>query len=95
MLEGDIFAQRVQLGGALFASEYSKAVGEQTKEAKTKAMKASAAASFSSPWAQASANASTSNGSDSEKNNSTQHLENSMAWEAIGGDSLLCNKYVI
>ncbi|KAE8361322.1 hypothetical protein BDV27DRAFT_160836 [Aspergillus caelatus] len=89
--ECDIFSQRAQLGGSLFASEDSTAVSNQTKESKAKAMKASAAASFSSAFAQASASASHSNGSSSGENKSNQDLTNSMAWEAIGGDSLLCN----
>ncbi|KAJ5569068.1 hypothetical protein N7450_011554 [Penicillium hetheringtonii] len=88
---GDIFSQRVQLGGALFASEDSKAVSNQTKETKAKAMKASAAASFSSSFAQASASASHSSGEASGQARTQQDLTNSMAWEAIGGDSLLCN----
>ncbi|KAE8406032.1 hypothetical protein BDV37DRAFT_292569 [Aspergillus pseudonomiae] len=51
---GDIFPQRVQLGGALFASEDSAADSAQTKKNQAQAMKVSAAASFSSSWAQAS-----------------------------------------
>ncbi|KAL2815025.1 hypothetical protein BDW59DRAFT_166939 [Aspergillus cavernicola] len=54
-------------------------------------MKAAAAASFSSAWAQASPSASHSNGSSSGEAKSQQDLTNSMAWEAIGGDFLLCN----
>lgn len=95
MLEGDIFAQRVQLGGTLYASEESKAVTGQSKESKSKAMKASAAASFSSAWAQASVSASHSQGGSSAENKTEQDLTNSMAWEATGGDTLLCNKYAI
>ncbi|GAB1192413.1 hypothetical protein APSETT444_001604 [Aspergillus pseudonomiae] len=91
MLEGDIFPQRVQLGGALFASEDSAADSAQTKKNQAQAMKVSAAASFSSSWAQASASASHEQGNSSIQNTSKQNLTNAMAWEATGGDTLRCN----
>lgn len=91
-LEGDIFAQRVQLGGSLYASESSTATSSQDKEKKANAMKISAAASFSSSYFQASASTSHDSGSSSDDNKSNQDLTSAMAWEAVGGDSLLCNK---
>lgn len=93
--EGDVFAQRIKLGGTLIASEDSSAVSGQTKETKEKAMKVSAAASFSSSFAQGSASASHSHGGKEGDETKTQSFENSLAWEATGGDTLLCNKYAV
>ncbi|KAE8324843.1 hypothetical protein BDV39DRAFT_207571 [Aspergillus sergii] len=88
---GDIFAQRVQLGGVLSASESSTAKSTQDKEKHAKSMKISAAASFSSSFAQASGSTSHSGGSNSEANTTSQDLTSAMAWEATGGDTLYCN----
>ena len=91
--EGDIFPQRVQLGGVLNSSVASLAMNSQTKEAKARSLKISAAASFSSSFAQASVSASHGQGDSSNKDESEKDLTNSMAWEATGGDTTLCNKY--
>ncbi|KXG45669.1 uncharacterized protein PGRI_034360 [Penicillium griseofulvum] len=88
---GDIFPQRVQLGGVLNSSVASLAMSSQTKEAKARSLKISAAASFSSSFAQASVSASHGQGDSSNKDESEKDLTNSMAWEATGGDTTLCN----
>ncbi|KAJ5822565.1 hypothetical protein N7447_004905 [Penicillium robsamsonii] len=88
---GDIFAQRVQLGGVLSASESSTATSTQDKEKHAKAMKISAAVSFSSSFAQASLSASHGGGSNSDTSTTSQDLTSAMAWEATGGDTLYCN----
>ena len=90
---GDIFARRVQLGGSLFASETSTATTVQDKIKHAHSMKASAAASISSSFFQASASGSHGGGSGSDDKTTTQDLTRAMAWEAVGGDTLLCNKY--
>jgi len=61
-------------------------------EEKSKAMKAAASVSFSSPYVQAAASASYGNSSASKNENTSSSLNNSMTWEAKGGDTLLCNK---
>ncbi|CAI7619988.1 unnamed protein product [Penicillium viridicatum] len=88
---GDIFAQRVQLGGVLSASESSNATSTQDKENHAKAMKISAAVSFSSSFAQASGSTSHGGGSNSDTSTTSQDLTSAMAWEATGGDTLYCN----
>ncbi|GES66736.1 membrane attack complex component/perforin (macpf)-domain-containing protein [Aspergillus terreus] len=88
---GDIFAQRVQLGGTLQSSQPSKAISGQSKEDKSHSLKVSAAASFSSSAAQASLSASHERGNASAEVDSKRDLTSSMAWEAKGGDSLLAN----
>ncbi|KAL4803113.1 hypothetical protein BDV18DRAFT_145150 [Aspergillus unguis] len=88
---GDIFAQRVQLGGTLYASEASDSTAGKTKEAKSSSMKASAAASISASFAQASVSASHGQGKSTDDETTQQVLTNSMAWQAKGGDTLLCN----
>ncbi|KAI9930798.1 hypothetical protein MW887_011556 [Aspergillus wentii] len=88
---GDIFAQRVQLGGSLFASESSTATSTQDKEKHAKAMKISAAASISSSFAQGSFSTSHGGGSNFDRTTTSQDLTSAMAWEATGGDTLYCN----
>ncbi|PKY00522.1 hypothetical protein P168DRAFT_330340 [Aspergillus campestris IBT 28561] len=88
---GDIFARRVQLGGSLFASENSTATTVQDKAKHANSLKVSAAASISSSYFQASASGSHGEGSNSNSSDTKQDLTSAMAWEAIGGDTLLCN----
>lgn len=91
---GTFFATRVELGGRLHATEDSAALGETTVSEKSKAMKASASLSFSSPWVQASASASHASSNAQNDDQSKSSLNMSMTWEAKGGDTLLCNKYI-
>ncbi|CAI7660366.1 unnamed protein product [Penicillium crustosum] len=88
---GDIFAQRVQLGGVLSASESSNATTTQDKEKHANSMKISAAVSFSASFAQASVGTSHGGGSNSETSTTSQDRTSAMAWEATGGDTLYCN----
>lgn len=91
---GTFFATRVELGGRLHATEDSAALGNASVSEKSKAMKAAASLSFSSPWVQASATASSASSSASKSQNSDSSLNVGMMWEAKGGDTLLCNKYI-
>ncbi|OJJ78671.1 uncharacterized protein ASPGLDRAFT_86382 [Aspergillus glaucus CBS 516.65] len=88
---GAFFASRVELGGRLHSSENSKALGSGSVEEKSKSMKVAASVSFSSPFVQAAASASYGNSSASKNENTSSSLNNSMTWEAKGGDTLLCN----
>ncbi|GAB1196820.1 hypothetical protein APSETT444_006098 [Aspergillus pseudonomiae] len=89
---GTFFATRVELGGRLHATEDSAALGKTSVSEKSKAMKAAASLSFSSPWVQASASASSVSSSANKTESSESSLNVSMTWEAKGGDTLLCNK---
>ncbi|KAE8398376.1 hypothetical protein BDV37DRAFT_288579 [Aspergillus pseudonomiae] len=88
---GTFFATRVELGGRLHATEDSAALGKTSVSEKSKAMKAAASLSFSSPWVQASASASSASSSANKTESSESSLNVSMTWEAKGGDTLLCN----
>ncbi|KAF2756483.1 hypothetical protein EJ05DRAFT_512139 [Pseudovirgaria hyperparasitica] len=88
---GHFFATRVQLGGTLFSSEASAAFGDSSDSEKASAMKASAALSFSSPYAQASISASREEINASATSNKESMFAKSIIWQAKGGDTLLCN----
>lgn len=95
--EGDLgafFATRIELGGRLHATEDSDALGTATVSDKSQAMKKAASLSFASPWVQASASGSSSSSTGNHEENSGSSLSVSMTWEAKGGDTLLCNKYI-
>ncbi|OGM48861.1 hypothetical protein ABOM_002985 [Aspergillus bombycis] len=92
---GTFFATRIELGGRLHATEDSAALGKASVSEKSKAMKAAASLSFSSPWVQASASASSASSTANKAENSESSLNVSMTWEAKGGDTLLCNKYIV
>lgn len=89
---GVIFTRRVQLGGRLTYSEASTATS--TLEAKDKAskLKASASASISHSFVQASLKASHEKQSREVSQKEDKKLTRNIAWEATGGDTLLCNK---
>lgn len=89
---GVLFARRIQLGGRLSYTEASTAIGSvEVKDHATK-LKAAASASISHSFAQASVTSSHEQQSREVKENSEQRSTRSLAWEATGGDTLLCNK---
>lgn len=89
---GVLFARRIQLGGRLSYSEASTATDSiQVKDHANK-LKVSASASISHSFAQASAKGSHEQQSREVKETSEQKLTRNLAWEATGGDTLLCNK---
>jgi hypothetical protein len=69
-------------------------MGNHTASERARAMKAAASLSFSSPFVQASANSSVASSKAENDDRSKSSLNMSMTWEAKGGDTLLCNKYV-
>jgi hypothetical protein len=91
---GTFFASRVELGGRLHSSESSDSSAEGKVEERARALKISAAASFSSTYAQGSASGSKEDSSNHSSNRQNSSLSNNLAWEAKGGDTLLCNKWV-
>ncbi|KNG87340.1 hypothetical protein ANOM_003946, partial [Aspergillus nomiae NRRL 13137] len=92
---GTFFATRVELGGRLHATEDSAALGNASVSEKSKAMKAAASLSFSSSWAQGSASTSSASSAAKKTEDRDSSLNVSMTWEAKGGDTLLCNKYIV
>ncbi|KAE8348696.1 hypothetical protein BDV28DRAFT_142942 [Aspergillus coremiiformis] len=88
---GRFFATRVELGGRLHSSEESTATTAAAKADQAKSMRAAAALSFSSPFVQASANASYGKSSQSSSEDSSSSSNRAVCWEAKGGDTLQCN----
>ncbi|KAF7587385.1 hypothetical protein BBP40_007351 [Aspergillus hancockii] len=88
---GTFFATRVELGGRLHSSESSDSFAEGKVEEKARSLKISAAASFSSAYAQGSASGSYGTANNNSKTQQNSSLNNSLSWEAKGGDTLLCN----
>lgn len=91
---GRFFATRIELGGRLHASEQSTAKSDAEKAEQARTQKAAAALSFSSPYVQASAKMGHGEASSSSSDKSTKESSKSMCWEAKGGDTLQCNKFV-
>ncbi|KAJ5691822.1 hypothetical protein N7462_001245 [Penicillium macrosclerotiorum] len=88
---GHFFATNVELGGKLFSKEeFSSSDVARTAEM-TNAMKISAALSFSSPVVQASFNFSKETQSASSSSSQTSNMSKALSWEAVGGDTTLCN----
>ncbi|KAJ5889248.1 hypothetical protein N7504_010058 [Penicillium tannophilum] len=88
---GHFFATRIELGGRLFSSEKLSAFGKATAAEAAKAMKVSAAASFSSKYVSGSASYSQEDQTNGKDSSSTQSMQSSISWQAQGGDTLLCN----
>ncbi|KAF7586519.1 hypothetical protein BBP40_008764 [Aspergillus hancockii] len=88
---GHVFAQRVELGGQLSSSEQVDSTSKDKIEEKTNSMRRSAALSFSSPYVQGSGSYSKQGTEESSEKNANQNFNNSMVWEAKGGNTLLCN----
>ncbi|KAH7193915.1 uncharacterized protein B0J16DRAFT_336234 [Fusarium flagelliforme] len=88
---GHVFSRRVQLGGRLSSSQ--KVVSTEGSKVKEQAqkLKASASASINSSFFQASVSASHERQSKEGSSSSKKDFSSSMAWEATGGDTLLCN----
>lgn len=91
---GHIFSKRVQLGGRLSSSQKVANAESGTDTAQAEKLKASASASVSSSFFKASASYSHEKQVQQSQSSNKKDLNSSMAWEATGGDTLLCNKYV-
>ncbi|KAI6764297.1 hypothetical protein HG530_008086 [Fusarium avenaceum] len=88
---GHIFSKRVQIGGRLSSSEKVTSTQDTSTQTQIRKLKANASASVSSSFFQASASYSNEKQSNESKSSDAKSLEKSMAWEATGGDTLLCN----
>ncbi|KAJ5172168.1 hypothetical protein N7492_004761 [Penicillium capsulatum] len=88
---GHSFARRVQLGGRLSTSEViEKDAKDEIKEQASK-LKAEVAASVSHSFVQASLKYSHEHQSREVNTATNQNLTSNIAWEANGGNTLLCN----
>jgi hypothetical protein len=67
-------------------------MGNTSVSEKAKTLKAAASMSFSSPYVQASASLSYGSSKAEKNESSSSTFNNTMTWEAKGGDTLLCNK---
>ncbi|ATY67174.1 Membrane attack complex component perforin [Cordyceps militaris] len=88
---GHFIPTRVELGGRLFSSEKLQSTDAAEVRSKSEALKVAAGVSFSSPYVQASINASHETGKDNSSGSTTSSLTKTICWEASGGDTLLCN----
>ncbi|OJJ81751.1 uncharacterized protein ASPGLDRAFT_587354 [Aspergillus glaucus CBS 516.65] len=88
---GLLFARRVQLGGRLSSSKAKSADSSASSVDEASKFKAEVSASVSSFFTQASLNASHERQNQKTTESSEQNFKNSIAWEATGGDTLLCN----
>lgn len=89
---GVLFARRVQLGGQLSYSEARSAKSSLEVKDHGNKLKAAASLSISHSFAQASGKYSQEKQDREVKENNNQELNTKLAWEATGGDTLLCNK---
>jgi len=89
---GHIFSKRIQLGGRLSSSQRLIKDDAGSSASQAEKLKASASASISSSFFQATVNASHEKQSKQAQSSNNKSLNSSMAWEATGGDTLLCNK---
>lgn len=92
---GHIFSKRVRIGGRLSSSEKVTSTQDASTQSQIRKLKANASASVSSSFFQASASYSNEKQSNESKSSDSKSLNKSMAWEATGGDTLLCNRYVL
>lgn len=90
---GEIFSTQVQLGGRLFATEDVESGSKEDAAQVAKSMKASAAVSFSGWGASASVSASYADKSSHSQSEKGSTSTRALAWQATGGDTLLCNEY--
>ncbi|CAL5871545.1 uncharacterized protein PFLUO_LOCUS5798 [Penicillium psychrofluorescens] len=87
---GNAFVTRFTLGGELYSSRILTAE-EQSSIIKTKEkVKAAASFSFSSPWTCGSASVTKVESNESTAGEQELHHNLQLAWEARGGDTLLC-----
>ncbi|ESU13948.1 hypothetical protein FGSG_07664 [Fusarium graminearum PH-1] len=90
---GCFFSTKVQLGGRLHSTQESTAVTGSTTGEKSKRLKITAAASFAGPAAEVTVKGGYGEDSTRQDQSATSTYDSHMAWEAKGGDTLLCNKY--
>jgi hypothetical protein len=92
---GNIFATNFTLGGELYSSRILTE-DERSSLTKTKeSVKAAAAFSISSPVVSAGGSFAKTNSQEAIASEQQLHQNLQLAWEARGGNTLLCSKYVV
>jgi hypothetical protein len=91
---GSVFATQFTLGGELTSSRLFQAVDKVSLSAFKDSVKIAAGASISTPYGSAGASYGSFNSNETDKGNSTAQQSMRLAWQARGGDTLLCSKYV-
>lgn len=89
---GHIFACTVQLGGQLTSTKSASSFSFAKDEQKRDAMQAAVAASVESKYVSASASYSRGKTEESESRASNTDSSSALAWNARGGNTLLCAK---
>jgi hypothetical protein len=89
---GDVFSQRVKLGGKLTSTTHIKSKSESEQEKRENQLKIAAAASFSGTYGSFSAEGSSSSGGSGDTSTKKQDFSSNLSWEATGGDTTLCNE---
>ncbi|KAH6848206.1 hypothetical protein B0I37DRAFT_159074 [Chaetomium sp. MPI-CAGE-AT-0009] len=90
-LFGQIFRTVVKLGGCLYSEKLSSSVAGESTEHKMESMKIAAGASLNTPYGSGSTSISHSTGSNSTTESTFANQSQSLAWQARGGDTLLCS----
>lgn len=92
--KGEFFSTRVQLGGRLYASEeFTSSTTASASEVKN-AMKFQAALSFKTDTLKGGPKGGYGDSNGTERIETGAKLETTLQWQANGGNTLLCNKYV-
>ena len=89
---GHIFACTVQLGGQLTSTKSASSFASTKDEQKKDAMQAAVAASIESKWVSASASYSKGKTDESSSHAANTDSSSALAWNARGGNTLLCAK---
>jgi hypothetical protein len=91
-MTGHFFATNVELGGKLFATEQFTSTDKSNASEKANAMKISASLSFSFSSIQASASYNKETQDVTRTTSESSRMDRALSWEAVGGDTTLCNK---
>lgn len=90
--QGHVFACTVQLGGQLTASKSASSFASTSESQKRDAMQAAAAVSVESKFVSASASYSKGKSDEIQTNAANVDSSSALAWNARGGNTLLCAK---
>lgn len=91
-MEGHFFATNVELGGKLFSSEQLISTAEADKKKTANALKVSAKASFAYGLHLLGGEGKYEKQEQGQEEHSDSRMQNSLSWEAQGGDTILCNE---
>lgn len=94
MFPGNAFVTNFTVGGELYSSRILSQAEQSSVTTTKEKMKAAAALSVSSPWASGGASFAKSNSKEETASEQELHQNLQLAWEARGGNTLLCTKYV-